>query len=78
MFSFYNREAAKEVLGTDDPDEVQKYVKDWDTFNDTAKKMKDAGYQMTSSVNDSYRVYSNNVSYKVGRRWKDQQSTTTL
>ncbi|CDA24206.1 putative uncharacterized protein [Roseburia sp. CAG:197] len=61
---FYNREAAKEVLGTDDPDEVQKYVKDWDTFNDTAKKMKDAGYKMTSSVNDSYRVYSNNVSTK--------------
>ena len=26
--------------------------------------MKDAGYQMTSSVNDTYRVYSNNVSSK--------------
>ena len=61
---FYNREAAKEVLGTDDPDEVQKYVKDWDTFNDTAKKMKDAGYKMTSSANDTYRVYSNNVTTK--------------
>ena len=61
---FYNREAAKEVLGSDDPDEVQKYVKDWDTFNDTAKKMKDAGYKMTSSANDTYRVYSNNVTTK--------------
>lgn len=58
---FYNREAAKEVLGTDDPEEVQNYVSDWDTFNETAKKMKDAGYNMTSSVNDTYRVYSNNV-----------------
>ena len=28
---FYNREAAKEVLGSDDPAEVQKYVVDWDT-----------------------------------------------
>ena len=61
---FYNRDAAKEVLGTDDPDKVQEYVKDWDTYNDTAKKMKDAGYKMTASANDTYRVYSNNVSKK--------------
>lgn len=61
---FYNRAAAKEVLGTDDPAEVQEYVKDWDTFNETAAKMAEAGYKITSSVNDSYRVYSNNVSTK--------------
>ncbi len=61
---FYNRDAAKEVLGTDDPSEVQNYVSDWSTFNDTAKKMKDAGYSMTSSANDTYRVYSNNVTSK--------------
>ena len=61
---FYNREAAKEVLGTDVPEEVQEYVKDWDTFNETAAKMADAGYKITSSVNDSYRVYSNNVTSK--------------
>ena len=61
---FYNREVAKEVLGTDDPDEVQEYVKDWDTFYETAATMKDAGYSMISSVNDSYRVYSNNVTSK--------------
>lgn len=59
---FYNREAAKEVLGTDDPAEVQEYVKDWDTFNETAAMMKEAGYSIMSTVNDSYRVYSNNVS----------------
>lgn len=61
---FYNREAAKEVLGTDEPEEVQKYVSDWDTFNKTAETMKAAGYSMLSSANDSYRVYSNNVSSK--------------
>lgn len=61
---FYNREAAKEVLGTDDPAAVQEYVKDWDTFRETAKTMKDGGYSIMSSVNDSYRVYSNNVSSK--------------
>ena len=59
----YNREAAK-VLGTDDPAEVQKSVSDWDTFTATAEKMKAAGYNMVSSVNDTYRVYSNNVSSK--------------
>ncbi len=61
---FYNRDIAKEVLGTDDPETVQEAVKDWDTFADTADKVKAAGYNMTSTVNDTYRVYSNNVSSK--------------
>lgn len=61
---FYNREVAKEVLGTDDPAVVQEYVADWDKFVETAATMKDAGYYMTSSVMDSYRVYSNNVTSK--------------
>lgn len=58
----YNRQAAKDILGTDDPDEVQKAVADWDTFNDTASKAKEKGYKIVSTVNDTYRVYSNNVS----------------
>lgn len=61
---FYNREAAKEVFGTDDPSEVQKKVADWDTFVATADELKAAGYSIMSSVNDSYRVYSNNVTSK--------------
>ena len=60
----YNREAAKEVLGSDDPAEVQKAVKDWDTFSATADLMKAAGYNMTATTNDAYRVFSNNVSGK--------------
>ena len=60
----YRRSIAKDVLGTDDPDEVQKSVSDWDAFNATAEKMKAAGYKMTSTANDTYRVYSNNVSKK--------------
>ena len=59
----YNREAAKEILGTDDPEEVQKAVSSWDAYKETAAKAKDAGYVMCS-VNDTYRVYSNNVSEK--------------
>ena len=60
----YNREAATEVLGSDDPSEVQKAVADWDSFEKTAEKMKDAGYNMTATTNDAYRVFSNNVSGK--------------
>ena len=59
---FYNRDIAAEVLGTEDPAEVQEFVKDWATFNETAAKVKEAGYSAVSSVNDTYRVYSNNVS----------------
>ncbi len=58
----YNRDIAKEVLGSDDPDEVQKAVADWDTFKQTADKLKEKGYKMTSTTNDTYRVFSNNVS----------------
>ena len=60
----YSRAVAEEVLGTQDPAEVQEYVKDWATFQETAATMKEAGYFMTSSANDTYRVYSNNVTSK--------------
>lgn len=59
---FYSREAAKEVFGTDEPAVIQEYVKDWDTFNATASTVAEKGYRMVSSVNDTYRTYSNNVS----------------
>lgn len=58
----YRRSIAKDVLGTDDPQEVQKAVSSWDKFNDTATKMSDKGYKMLSGYDDSYRVFSNNVS----------------
>ena len=57
----YNREAAKEVFGADDPDTVQAKVSDWATFNATAAEMKEAGYKMTATTNDTFRTYSNNV-----------------
>jgi hypothetical protein len=61
---FYNREIAKVVLGSDDPAAVQAAVADWAVFGETAKAMADNGYFMTASANDTYRVYSNNVSAK--------------
>jgi hypothetical protein len=59
----YRRDIAKEVLGTDDPAEVQAQLADWDKFNEVAKKMKDAGYFMLSGYDDAYRTFSNNVSH---------------
>jgi hypothetical protein len=61
---FYNREIAKLVLGTDEPAEVQAAVADWTIFGETAKVMAEHGYSMMASANDTYRVYSNNVSAK--------------
>lgn len=58
----YSRQAAADVLGTDDPEKVQEAVSDWDKFSDVAAKAKDKGYHITSSAMDTYRVYSNNVS----------------
>lgn len=60
----YNREIAKEVFGSDDPADVQAKVADWDTFKATAEELTAAGYKVMATTNDSYRVYSNNVSSK--------------
>ena len=57
----YNREAAKEVFGSDAPEDIQPKFADWDAFVASAAELKDKGYQVVSSVNDTYRVYSNNV-----------------
>jgi hypothetical protein len=59
---YYDVKMAKEVLGTDEPDKVQEFVKDWDAFKETAKKMKDKGYIMLSSFADTYRVFGANMS----------------
>lgn len=49
----YRSDIAAEVLdGAKEPDEVQPYVKDWDTFFETADKMKAKGYKMVSGSDD--------------------------
>ncbi|MGN0688739.1 MAG: tetratricopeptide repeat protein [Oscillospiraceae bacterium] len=58
----YRRSIAKDVIGTDDPAVVQKYVDNWDEFDKTARKMKERGYSMLSGYDDAYRVFSNNMS----------------
>ena len=57
----YRRSIAKEVLGTDDPAEVQAAIDSWDKFNAVAAQAKEKGYYMIPTTNATYRVYSNNA-----------------
>lgn len=69
----YRRGIAKNVFGTDDPDEIQKQVADWDKFEAAAKTLKEKGYLMTSSMGaDTYRVFGNNCE----KPWVASGSTT--
>lgn len=58
----YRRSIARDVLGTDDPAEVQMALSDWSRFNAVAEQAAAKGYKMLSGYEDSYRVFSNNVS----------------
>ena len=60
----YRADVAKDVFGTDEPDKVQEFVKDWDTFAKSAATLKEKGWNITSSANDTFRVFSNNVTSK--------------
>lgn len=46
---YYRRDIAKEVFGTDDPEEVGKLFTDYPTILETADKLKNAGYRIFSS-----------------------------
>ena len=46
---YYRRDIAQEVFGTDDPDEIGKLFKDYDTILETAKTLKNAGYRIFAS-----------------------------
>lgn len=46
---YYRRDIAKEVFGTDDPDEIGKLFSDYNTIIETAETLKAAGYRIFSS-----------------------------
>ena len=46
---YYRRDIAKEVFGTDDPEEVGKLFQDYPTILKTAQTLKEAGYRIFSS-----------------------------
>lgn len=58
----YRRSAAKQVFGTDEPDEIQKYFSDWDKFTESAGKLSKFGWKVLAGYDDAYRVYAQNVS----------------
>ena len=57
----YRRSIAKDVLGTDDPAEVQAQLDSWDKYEEVAAKAKNKGYFMHASYAETYRVFSNNA-----------------
>lgn len=58
----YRRSIAKDVLGTEEPDEVQAKLDSWDKFEAVAADAKAKGYYMTASFAETYRPFSNNSS----------------
>jgi hypothetical protein len=53
----YRKSIARAVLGTDNPDSVSGYLDTFAKFDETAKKMKTAGYTMLGSYNEFFRMY---------------------
>ena len=60
----YRRSIARDVLGTDDPDEVQNALSTWEGFDQVAEKAGEKGYMMLSSTEDCFRIFSNNAKVK--------------
>ena len=57
----YRRSIALDVLGTDDPAEVQELMNSWEKFDAVAALAKEKGYYITSSEAETFRVFSNNT-----------------
>lgn len=61
----YRKALAKEYLGTDDPKEIQSYVRDWCTFEDTARviyERSEGKTAMLASLDALNSVFSNSKS----------------
>lgn len=57
----YRRDIAREVFGTDDPEEIGEKVKDWDTMELTAQELSAKGYFTFASYADTFRLYGNSI-----------------
>lgn len=68
----YRRDIAKDVFGTDDPEEVGKKMKDWDTAKATAEELKAKGYYTFASYADTFRLYGNSIF----QPWVEDGATT--
>lgn len=70
----YRRSIAKDVLGTEDPAEVQAALSDWSKFDDVAAQAKAKGYYMTASYVETYRTFSNNTTTP----WVDENNNLQM
>ena len=70
----YRRSIAQELLGTDDPTEVQAQLDTWEKFDEVAAKAKDNGYYMTASYVETYRTFSNNAT----SAWVDDDNNLVI
>ena len=70
----YRRSIAKDVLGTDDPVQVQAALADWDKFDATAAKAAGKGYKMLSGYDDSFRTFANNIA----QPWVDKNNKIVI
>ena len=65
---FYNRAAAKEVLGTDDPDELAAMLSDWDKIVEVGKQVYEKSDGKIALLDDVESVLQLYASYK-GQPW---------
>lgn len=70
----YRRSLAKELLGTDNPAEVQAKLGTWEDFERVAEEISAKGYLMTPSFTEDFRVFSNNCS----TAWVDENNNLTV
>lgn len=70
----YRRSIAKDVLGTDDPVQVQEALANWDKFDAVATQAADKGYKMLSGYDDSFRTFTNNVA----QPWVDEDNKIVI
>ncbi|MDO4306655.1 MAG: ABC transporter substrate-binding protein [Eubacteriales bacterium] len=61
---YYRRDIAKEVFGTEDPEEIGQLFKDYDTILETAETLKQAGYKIFAS-DAEMNVFSNKEAWVV-------------
>lgn len=70
---YYRRDIAKEVFGTDDPDEVGKLFADYPTILQTAQTLKDKGYRIFSS-DAEMNVFSGDSAWVIDGKLNVDQS----
>jgi ABC-type glycerol-3-phosphate transport system substrate-binding protein len=67
----YRRDIAKDVFGTDDPEEINAKVKDWATMEASGQELKEKGYFTLGCPADTFRAYGNSISAP----WVEEGST---